>query len=98
MDFQTFIAGVTLTCEEIGNCPTKSPTVWAGLANVAQILTLLVGMLAVIFVIVSGLQMALANGDSKRYGQARQALLYSVVGVGVAIIGYAAVAFIAGSL
>lgn len=89
---------IKVTCEEIGNCSAKTPTISAGFANIANTMVFLVGSLAIIFVIVSGIQMALSMGNPKRVEQARQSLLYSVVGVIVAIMAYAIVTFIAGAL
>ena len=86
---------ISVTCAEIGNCTAKTPTLSAGFANITHILVVLVGLLAVVFVIVSGLQIALAAGDSKRYQQGIESLKYSVVGVVLAIMAYAIVTFIA---
>ena len=85
---------IKVTCAEIGNCSDKTPTLGAGFANIAQTLIVLVGMLAVIFVIVAGLQLALSSGDAKRYKQGRDSLQYAVVGVILAIMAYALVTFI----
>ncbi len=98
MDWSTFLSAITVTCEEIGNCPTKAVDVGAGLTGIVNGLTLLVGMLSVIFLIVSGLQMALSAGDPKRYGQGRQGPIYSAVGIVVALAGYSIVTFVVGHL
>ena len=86
---------ISVTCAEIGNCSAKTKTLSAGFTNIAATLVILVGMLAVIFIIISGLQIALSAGDAKRYQQGLDGLRYSVVGVVLAIMAYAIVAFIA---
>lgn len=96
--FRIVLSAISVKCSEIGNCPNKTKTLDMGLTNAVQILVGLVGALAVIFVIVSGLQMVLSAGDPKRYQQGRQSLQYSVIGVVVAMLAYAVVAFLAKSL
>lgn len=88
-------AKITVSCTEIGNCSTKSPTLSVGLANIAAGIMILVGSLAIIFMVVSGLQIALSNGDPKRYQQGRDGLQYSVIGLVVAIMAYAIVSYVA---
>lgn len=92
---------IKVTCAEIfgtaigtAKCSNKTPDLSAGLANIVSTLIVLVGMLAVIFVIISGLQIALSAGDAKRYQQGRDGLQYSVVGVVLALMAYALVRFI----
>ena len=92
-----WLGAISVTCNEIGNCSTKTSTLSAGFANIASTLIILVGMLAVVFIIVSGLQITLSGGDSKRYQQGIESLKYSVVGVVLAIMAYAIVAGIAGA-
>lgn len=84
-----------ITANQIG-VPTSTPTVGAGLANVVKILMSVVGMLAVVFILVSGVQMSASAGNPKRFAQARETLLYSVVGLAVAIGAYAIVTFLTG--
>ena len=85
----------SISCAEIGNCSAKTPTISAGFTNITHALLFLVGMLAVLFVIISGLQMALSAGNSKRYEQAKESLQYSIVGVILALVAYGLVSFIA---
>lgn len=93
-----FLSAISITCKEIGNCPSKTSNLSDGFANIVNILTILVGMLSVIFLIVSGLQMTLSMGDPKRYQQGRQGLLYAVVGIAVAVVGYSVITFIINGL
>jgi uncharacterized protein HemY len=88
-------AKITITCHEIGNCSTRTKTLSDGFTNITHVLIFLIGALAIIFIIVSGLQIVLSNGDSKRYQQGRDGLQYSIVGLIVAVLAYAAVSFIA---
>lgn len=94
---QTFAAKITVSCTEIGNCSTRSKTITDAMANIAQGLMILVGSLAIIFIVISGLQIILSNGDPKRYQQGRDGLQYSVVGLIVAVLAYAIVSYVAGA-
>jgi type IV secretory pathway VirB2 component (pilin) len=91
-------APFTVTCAEIGNCAGKVTTIDKGFTSIVNILTVLSGSLAVLFIIYSGIQMTISNGDPKRVTQARQSLIYSVVGLVLVIAAYAIVSFIAKAL
>ncbi|HVQ43451.1 MAG TPA: hypothetical protein VMT30_00590 [Candidatus Saccharimonadia bacterium] len=93
-------ADIKITCDEIGGCAGKAntPTLDVALTNIVQAIVGVIGGLALIFVIVSGLQMALASGSPKRYQQARESLIYSMVGVALAIVAYGIVFFVANAL
>jgi glucose uptake protein GlcU len=57
----------------------------------------IMGSLALVFLIVGGILYAVSAGNSKRISQAREAILYSIVGLVIAISAYAIVTFIANS-
>jgi type IV secretory pathway VirB2 component (pilin) len=88
------LAKITISCGEISACPAGSKNLGQALTNITALVMGLVGGLAVIFIIVSGLQMILSNGDAKRYQNAKLSLFYSVLGLSVAIGAYAIVSFI----
>ena len=87
-----------ISCGSVGNCPAQATTLSGGFASIAHTLIILIGMLAVIYVIVGGLQIALSAGDAKRYKQGRDSLQYALVGVALAIMAYAIVDGIASAL
>lgn len=59
-----------------------------------NILSIIVGVAAIVGVIISGLRLVLANGDSNAVSQARAALTYSLIGVAVAAFAQVIVAFV----
>lgn len=75
------------------NCNTGSTvdTIFSGLANT---LIFLVGAVSVIMIIIGGLRYTLSNGDSKAATDAKNTILYAVVGVVVAIASFAIVTFV----
>ena len=67
-------------------------------AKIANILIYIVGAVAVIMLIIGGLRYVVSQGDSAAVKQAKDIILYGVIGVIVAIVAYAIVHFIAGAL
>ena len=86
-----------ITCGQIG-CPQSTATIGAGFTNTTELLMGLIGMLAVVFIIVSGIQMSVSAGSPQRFARARETLLYACVGLALSISAYAIVYFIAGHI
>jgi hypothetical protein len=91
-------AALKVDCATIGNCSAKTPTLDVAFSNAAHLIIGLVGGLAVVFIIVGGLQMVLSAGNPKQVQTAKQTITYAVIGVVVAIMSYAIVTFIAQSV
>lgn len=68
------------------------------LSEVIGILSLIVGIAAVIGIIVSGLMMITANGDAGSISNARRSILYCLVGLVIAAIAQILVAFVLNKL
>lgn len=64
------------------------------LTAVINILSLVVGIIAVIMIIISGLKFITANGDAGNVKSARHALTYALVGVVVVALAQALVQFV----
>ena len=54
----------------------------------------LMGSIAVVVVIVGGLQYVLSSGDPKRTGKAKETILYAVIGIVISLSAYAIVTYI----
>ncbi len=65
---------------------------------IANVLIGLVGAVAVLMLIFGGLQYVTSNGDSKRVEGAKNTILYAIIGIVVALLSYAIVSFVTGSL
>ena len=75
-----------------GSNPIFGPT---GILTVAvRILSILVGVFAVVFIIVQGIRMVLSNGDAQSVASARNGVIYALVGLVVAVLAQALVAFV----
>lgn len=92
--FHPLLAAFSVKATDIGI--SGGPTDIFGLmATVTKILMILIGMLSVIMIVVGGLQITLAAGNPQRFKQGRETVLYSVVGLGIAMSAYAIVTFLA---
>lgn len=65
---------------------------------VINILLAIVGIASVIMIIVGALRMVLSAGNEKTAADARNTVLYAVIGLVVAILAFAIVNFVIGSL
>lgn len=65
-------------------------------ANISNTLIFVVGAVAVIMVIIGALRYVLSNGDSAGIKSAKDTILYALIGVAVAMLSYALVAFVIG--
>lgn len=65
---------------------------------IANDLIYLVGAIAVIMLIIGGLRYVISQGSKEGVEQAKNTILYSVIGIVVAILAYAIVNFVSSSL
>lgn len=67
--------------------PANTFTSFGALATVAvKFLISIVGILAFIFIIISGIKIVTSSGDSKKLSSATSTLLYAIIGLAVAIM------------
>lgn len=64
--------------------------------TIANTLIFLVGAIAVLMVIIGALRYVLSNGDSAGLKSAKDTIMYALIGVVVAMLAYALVAFVIG--
>lgn len=88
-----WVAGSYFTANDI-QLPTSTKDVPQIFTNITQLIMGLIGGIAIIAIIYGGITFAYSRGDAKRVTQARETILYAVVGLIVAISGYAIVTFI----
>ena len=66
-----------------------------GLANkIVDLLLFAIGIVSVIMIIVGGLRYTTSNGDSSRITAAKNTILYSVIGLVVALLAFVIVNFV----
>lgn len=86
-------AGKTTICE------TSATSLTGGiLGNVINILLFLAGTIAVIMIIIGGIRYITSDGDANKAGQAKNTIIYAIIGLVVAVLSYGIVAFVLGRL
>ena len=64
------------------------------IAQIINVLLFVIGAIAVIMIILGGIRYVLSNGDSSQITSAKNTVLYSVIGLVVALLAYAIVNFV----
>lgn len=64
------------------------------LKDIVNIILYILGAIAVIMIVIGGIKYTTSNGDSSSVKSAKDTILYSVVGLVVAIMAYAIVNFV----
>jgi uncharacterized membrane protein YidH (DUF202 family) len=89
--------GITPACGS--SCPaTSNDLLTVTFPNVTDLLLTLIAGLAVIMIIVGGLRYILSAGNAQKIQEAKNTILYSIVGLVVAISAYAIIFFVTGHL
>lgn len=87
--------GVGLTTGTNGCAePADSPDVETTILNVIRLLGLIVGIASVIMIIFGGFRFITSSGDSAKIASARDTVLYAIVGLVVAALSQAIVAWV----
>lgn len=62
--------------------------------TIVNVLLFLIGAVSVIMIIIGGIKYTVSNGDSTAVKSAKDTILYSIIGLVVAIMAYAIVSFV----
>jgi hypothetical protein len=94
-DSATFKAKNPHVCQDVENQTNSQSNPFVRIIKGAiEVISFIIGVAAVIGIIVSGLRFILADGNSNAIASARSGLLYSIVGLAVAVFAQAIVAFV----
>ncbi|HSW79695.1 MAG TPA: hypothetical protein VLG47_02860 [Candidatus Saccharimonadales bacterium] len=100
--FMNFMADTGhVNCSNGERCDTGLPHVAADKQNLSNGLAAVfavIGVVSVIMVAIGGFQFIMSQGDPQAAGRARMTIIYSVIGLAVAISAEAIVAFVIGKL
>ena len=78
-----------------GESPEEIPVV---LQNIIRILLWVVGAASVVMLIIGGIRYTVSAGDQQAVANAKNTILYAIVGIVVAVLAWAAVSFVFDSL
>lgn len=74
------------------------PSLTAFIQTIINVLLFVIGAVAVIMIIIGGIRYVVSNGDQAAVTGAKNTILYSVVGLVVALLAYAIVNFVLDNL
>lgn len=80
--------------DDMSNCGVEDKSFEKFLKNVVEFLLIIIGVLAVIFIIIGAFKYITSAGDTAKLKQARDTILYSVAGLVVAMLAFAIVEFV----
>ncbi len=66
--------------------------------NIINILLFIIGIIAVIVIVIAGIQYVTSGGNADQASKAKNAIIYAVVGIIVAVMAYAIVGFVVGNI
>lgn len=85
-------------CSKPNNTPSSVTGSTGIITTVINIMLFIVGILSVIMIIYSGIRYVTSRGDSGQVGSAKNTLMYSVVGLVIALVAYALVNWVFASV
>lgn len=90
---QQICSGIGLTSAANG-CGDNGALVQKTLATVINLLSIIVGVAAVIMVIVSGVRFITSGGESAKVASAKSTLIYAIIGIVIVALAQAIVLFV----
>lgn len=89
-------------CQESGQTQTQQDNRIYGpngvISKIANILSIVIGFAAIIVLIVAGIQYMVSTGDPTKVNNAKNAIIYALVGLAIAVIARAVVVFVINKL
>ena len=76
------------------NCATAAPGFESVWENVLNLVSFVVGAIAVLMLIIGGIRFVVSNGDPGQVQSARNTVIYSLVGVVIALVARGIVTFV----
>lgn len=94
-------AATASACQQITktDCSTGLPQPGATGSNLQHLLTIVIGTLAavaVLIIVLAGLSFITAQGDPQKVARAREAIIYALIGLAVAVSAELIVTFVLG--
>lgn len=84
-------------CQDNTNQPVEGNSIYGPngiLTKAAKLISILAGVAAVILIIVGGIQYVISSGDSTNVQNAKNTILYAIIGLIVALLAQAIIAFV----
>ncbi len=81
-------------CADDTNIPTSTPTIGDAFEKFAAFGLSLLGIIAVLVLVIAGIQFVTSGGNPSKTKQAREAILYALIGIAFAVGAYGIVMLI----
>jgi len=91
-----YLAQLLGSADELGIPEKSGGDAASSLTDILNVVYLVTGIIAVIVIIIAGIQYAVSSGDAAKVTKAKNAIIYAVVGIVVVIMAYAITSFVAG--
>lgn len=88
------VSAVTIDFSPLPNSDAKGDIAQDRLPDILQLVFAILGSIAFLILVISGLRYVLASGDPNRMSQAKQAILYAIIGLAVALSAFSIVTFV----
>ncbi len=83
---------------DVTSIPRQTPPDSGSITTLIQIMFGIMGAIAVLIITISSLLFALSRGDPGKSARARNAIIYSAIGLAVAILGASIIEFVIGKV
>ena len=93
-DAKSQVCGALGGSQSGGNCDTGGTSIGSAVQTAIEILSVIVGVAAVIMLIVGGLKYVTSNGDSNNIASAKNTVLYAIIGLIIAALAQVLVRFV----
>lgn len=90
--------GMDVVADKDASGQITNPNLEDTVKNIINAVLYIVGILAVVMVIIGGVQYTTSGGDQAAVTKAKNTILYGIVGLVIAILAYAIVNFVIGKL
>ena len=79
-------------------CPSELFGETGAFRQITNTVLFIVGVIAVIMLIIGGIKYVISGGDSKKVTDAKNTILYAIIGMVIAVFSYAIVTFVLSAL
>lgn len=90
--------GVSDEVLRANGCKTDAPALDKVVVNIVNAIVGVLGLVAVVFIIVGGVNYMTSGGDSGKLQKAKSTILYAVIGLVIAVLAFAIVNFVIGTI
>lgn len=88
------LADVCDSSKDSAICKNQDDDLTKTVGDLVKVLLFVVGLLAVVMIIVSGIFYVISTGDAPKVAKAKNTLTYSIVGLIVALLAYAIISWV----